>query len=109
MPIRHDGAAGHLDTMCAVVDTDAVVMHPSVAYSLTALTISPRPEGLRVSRPQPFLEAAALAMGIDRLRVIDTGLDPAGAGGSGTTAAMCWPSGRGLPSVRSGTRDQCPA
>ena len=31
---------------------------------------------LRVSRPRPFLESAAEAMGIDRLRVIDTGLDP---------------------------------
>src|SRR5690606_40588484 len=26
--------------------------------------------------PAPFLDAAAAAMGIDRLRVIDTGLDP---------------------------------
>ena len=26
--------------------------------------------------PAPFLEAAAAAMGIDRLRVVDTGLDP---------------------------------
>ena len=29
-----------------------------------------------VGSPQPFLVAAAEAMGIDRLRVIDTGLDP---------------------------------
>ncbi|HEY4701758.1 MAG TPA: arginine deiminase family protein [Streptosporangiaceae bacterium] len=35
---------------------------------------------LRVSHPRPFLEAAALAIGIDRLRVIDTGLGPAGLG-----------------------------
>jgi arginine deiminase len=35
-------------------------------------------EGLEVTvrGPQPFLTAAAEAMGIDRLRVIDTGLDP---------------------------------
>ena len=31
---------------------------------------------LAVTGPQPFLTAAAAAMGIDRLRVIDTGLDP---------------------------------
>ena len=31
---------------------------------------------MRVSRPQPFLEAAAQAMGIAQLKVIDTGLDP---------------------------------
>ena len=71
---------GHLDTICTMVDTDAAVMHPALAYTLTARSISPRADGLRVSHPQPFLEAAALAMGIDRLRVIDTALDPATAG-----------------------------
>src|SRR5882762_11658008 len=32
--------------------------------------------GVRVDGPEPFLTAAAKAMSIDRLRVIDTGLDP---------------------------------
>ena len=67
----------HLDTICTVIDEDAVLMHPAAAYSLTAHTISPRPDGLRVSRAQPFLEAAAFAMGISRLRVIDSGTEPA--------------------------------
>jgi arginine deiminase len=31
---------------------------------------------LEVAGPEAFLAAAAAAMGIDRLRVIDTGLDP---------------------------------
>jgi arginine deiminase len=77
VPMSQHGAAGHLDTICAIIDHDAVVMHPAVAYTLTAHTITPRPDGMRVSRPQPFLEAAALAMGVDRLRVIDTGTEPA--------------------------------
>jgi arginine deiminase len=64
---------GHLDTVCAVVDIDSVVMHPAVAYTLTAHTISARDDGMRVSRPQPFLEAAAQAIGIDRLEVIGAG------------------------------------
>ena len=34
-----------------------------------------------MSHPRPFLEAAALAIGIDRLRVIDSGLGPAVPGG----------------------------
>jgi arginine deiminase len=76
VPISQAGGAGHLDTVCAVVDLDAVVMHPAVAYALTARTISPRPDGMRMSRPQPFLEAAAQAMDIERLRVIDSGIDP---------------------------------
>jgi arginine deiminase len=77
VPMRQYCGASHLDTVCAVVDTDAVVMHPAVAYALTAHTISPRPQGMRVSRARPFLEAAAEAMGIERLRVIDTGTEPA--------------------------------
>jgi arginine deiminase len=88
-PAGHSGAA-HLDTICTMVDADAVVMHPALAYSMTARSITvrhpsggPAPQGadeLRVSHPRPFLEAAALAIGIDRLRVIDTGLGPAGLG-----------------------------
>jgi arginine deiminase len=84
------GGAAHLDTTCTMVDTDAVIMHPALAYSMTARSITvrhpsdgPAPQGadeLRVSHPRPFLEAAALAIGIDRLRVIDTGLGPAGLG-----------------------------
>jgi arginine deiminase len=69
--------AGHLDTVCTVIDQDAVLMHPAAAYTLTAHTITPRPDGLRVSRAQPFLEAAAFAMGISRLRVIDSATQPA--------------------------------
>ncbi len=76
VPISQQGGAGHLDTVCAVLDTDTVVMHPAVAYTLTAHTISPRADGMRMSRARPFLEAAAQAMGIDRLHVIDSGMDP---------------------------------
>ena len=59
-----------------MVDVDTVIMYPRLAFTLTAHTITPRPDGMRVSRPQPFLEAAAQAMGIDRLNVIETGVDP---------------------------------
>lgn len=68
--------AAHLDTMCALVRQDAVLMHPAAAYTLTAHTITPGPDGLRMSRARPFLEAAAQAMGIDRLQVIDSGTEP---------------------------------
>jgi arginine deiminase len=63
-----------LDTLCTVVGPDAVMMRPSVAYSLVARTITRQGEGLRLSHPQPFLAAAAQGMGIDRLRVIETGI-----------------------------------
>jgi arginine deiminase len=76
VPISQQGAVGHLDTVCAVLDVDVVIMHPSVAYTLTARTISLRADGMRMSKPQPFLEAAAQAMGIRQLNVIDSGVDP---------------------------------
>jgi arginine deiminase len=76
VPLERRGAGAYLDTVCTMIDVDTVVMHPRLAFTLLAHTITPRPDGMRVSRPQPFLEAAAQAMGIDRLKVVDTGLDP---------------------------------
>jgi arginine deiminase len=69
-----------LDTQCTVAGPDTVVMRPSAAYSLVARTITQRGDGLRLSHPMPFLEAAADAMGLDRLKVIETGLGPCRAG-----------------------------
>jgi arginine deiminase len=79
-----------------MVDADAVVMYPNIAHELKAFAITAGPNGasgmhvmndrastddgtagdLDVAPAQPFLLAAAKAMGIDELRVIDTGLDP---------------------------------
>lgn len=83
-------AAGrtHLDAMCTVLAEGVVLMAPSLAFTLTALAITARPGNaagtgqdrgehsgeLRVSRPRPFLEAAARALEIDQLRLIDTGV-----------------------------------
>jgi arginine deiminase len=84
VPILQQRATMHLDTIATMVDVDAMVMYPAVADSLSAWTVT-APDGvaddadtaeLQVVGPQPFLVAAAAAMGIDRLRVIDTGLDP---------------------------------
>ena len=67
----------HLDTVCTMVAVDAVVMYPAVADSLLALTLASDGEGGLIIGPrEPFLVAAATAMAIDTLRVIDTGLDP---------------------------------
>ncbi len=75
VPITQKRATMHLDTVCTMVDVDAVVMYPNIADSLLAWTINDG-EALDVSGPEPFLVAAAKAMAIDTLRVIDTGLDP---------------------------------
>ncbi|WP_222192891.1 arginine deiminase [Modestobacter italicus] len=84
VPIAQERATMHLDTIATMVDVDAMVMYPAVADQLQAWTVTAGDEPpdaadtteLSVRGPQPFLVAAAAAMGIDRLRVIDTGLDP---------------------------------
>ncbi|MBB6035073.1 arginine deiminase [Phytomonospora endophytica] len=76
VPIAQERATMHLDTVCTMVDVDAVVMYPNIADTLVAYTITDDGEDPRVTGPRPFLAAAAEAMKIDVLRVIDTGLDP---------------------------------
>jgi arginine deiminase len=77
VPIAQERATMHLDTVCTMVDVDAVVMYPPVADTLVAHTMTAGAGGdIHVDPPEPFLRAAAKAMGIDTLRVIDTGLDP---------------------------------
>ena len=67
----------HLETICTMVDADAMVMYPNVAHRLAAATLKPSADGGVLVEPlRPFLDAAASAMGIERLRLIDTGLDP---------------------------------
>lgn len=76
VPIAQERATMHLDTVCTMVDVDAMVMYPNVADTMVAYTVTRNDEQLVVSGPSPFLSAAAKAMGIDSLRLIDTGLDP---------------------------------
>jgi arginine deiminase len=84
VPIAQQRATMHLDTICTMVDVDAFVMYPAVADALVAWTVTAtddRPDDadlaeLEVHGPEPFLDAAATAMGVGPLRVIDTGLDP---------------------------------
>jgi arginine deiminase len=76
VPIAQERATMHLDTVCTMVDIDAVVMYPAVADTLVAYPITPGDDGeLVIEGPMPFLESAAKAMAIDALRLIDTGLD----------------------------------
>ena len=76
VPIAQQRATMHLDTVCTMIDADAMVMYPAVQDSLSAFAIRRTPDGVRILDERPFVIAAAEAMGIDRLRVIDTGLDP---------------------------------
>jgi arginine deiminase len=85
VPITQQRATMHLDTVCTMVDVDKIVMYPNVADRLQAfsVTVADGAPGaddhdlvLDVAPAEPFLVAAAKAMGIDTLHQIDTGLDP---------------------------------
>jgi arginine deiminase len=83
VPIAQKRATMHLDTVCTMVDRDAIVMYANVVDTLTAYAVTCREAHndealleLEVADAEPFLIAAAKAMGIDTLRQIDTGLDP---------------------------------
>lgn len=79
VPIAQDRATMHLDTVCTMVDRDAMIVYPNIADSMVAYPLT-APEGpdqrLQVGGVRPFLEAAAEAMGVDRVRMIETDLDP---------------------------------
>jgi arginine deiminase len=72
VPVEQRRATMHLDTVCTMVDADAMIMYPPVADTLMAVTVGAG--GVR--GPEPFLVAAARAMGLPRVRVVETGLDP---------------------------------
>ena len=76
VPIAQRRAQMHLDTVCTMVDTDSLVMYANIVDTLSAFTIRRTPDGVDIGDEAPFLEAAAAAMGVDKLRVIDTGSDP---------------------------------
>ena len=82
VPIAQERATMHLDTICTLVDVDKMIVYPNVADSMIAYTVTSHgveDDGdllLDVAAPEPFLVAAAKAMGIDTLSQIDTGLDP---------------------------------
>jgi arginine deiminase len=76
VPIAQERAQMHLDTVCTMVDTESVLMYPNVVDTLSAFTMKRTPDGVKIDGATRFVEAAANAMGISKLRVIDTGLDP---------------------------------
>jgi arginine deiminase len=94
VPIAQARATMHLDTVCTMVDTDAVVLYQGVRDTLTAFTLCAG--STAVAGPAPFLRAAAAAMKLDELRVIDTGLDPV------TAEREQWDDGNNTLAIRPG-------
>src|SRR5262249_37900681 len=76
VPLRQVPESTRLDTVCTVIDSETVLMFPALGYVLQAHVITCVDGQLRLSRPMPFLESAAQAMGVEALTVISTGVDP---------------------------------
>ncbi|MCX5045551.1 arginine deiminase [Aldersonia sp. NBC_00410] len=97
VPIAQNRASMHLDTVCTMVNVDAVVMYPAIQDTLTAFTIYREDGVVKIRGADPFLDAAAKAMGIGKLRVIDTGLD------SITAEREQWDDGNNTLAISPGT------
>ncbi len=76
VPIAQERATMHLDTIVTMVDVDAVVIYPTMADDLDAVTLTLDGDDLQLGDRESFFSAAARAMQIDQLHRIDTGLDP---------------------------------
>jgi arginine deiminase len=76
VPLRQLPEDPPLDTVCTVIDRDTVLMFPALGYVLQAHVITCADGEPRLSRPMPFLESVAQAMGVEALTVISTGVDP---------------------------------
>ena len=66
----------HLDTVCTMVDTDAVVMYPNSPTRCRPSPCAQRGRWRQVDDRSRSSRRPPDAMGIEKLRVIATGLDP---------------------------------
>ncbi|HEX2145734.1 MAG TPA: arginine deiminase [Glycomyces sp.] len=75
VPIAQRRATMHLDTVCTMVDRDRMVMYAPAEQRLEAYTLT-SPDGgssLDIKGPRRFLDAAADAIGVERIEIIHTG------------------------------------
>lgn len=77
VPIEQDRATMHLDTVCTMVDVDALLVYPNLADQLTAYRLRSDDGSVITDGPaRRFVDVAGEAMGVAYLRTIETGLDP---------------------------------
>jgi arginine deiminase len=72
-----DRAHMHLDTVMTMLDRDAVTVYPQVIDEVRAVSLRPgvAPGRFHVTQESGLLPAVADALGVDRLRVVETGGD----------------------------------
>lgn len=65
----------HLDTIMTMVDCDAFTVCPSLRDRLDAYALTPARAGIRARHEPDLFKAMALALGLSRLRLIETDAD----------------------------------
>ena len=69
-------AAMHLDTVFTFADRDCVLLYPDIVHNITAFSYRPsnKPGGVELRKDdKPFVEVIAEALGLKKLRVVETG------------------------------------
>src|SRR5580704_4863382 len=69
-------AAMHLDTVFTFADRDCVLLYPDIVYNIHAYSYRPsnKPGGVELRKDEkPFVETVADALGLKKLRVVETG------------------------------------
>ena len=92
-------AAMHLDTVFTFADRDVVTLYPGIIDSVQTFTLRPSDAapGLEVvEETKPFVAVVAKALGLDALRVVETG------GSAYDSERQQWDSGNNLVAVEPG-------
>jgi arginine deiminase len=75
--LPRERASMHLDTVFSFCDRDLVTIFPEVAHAIVPFSLRPdesKPGGIDLRREEkPFVEVVAEALGLPRLRVVETG------------------------------------
>jgi arginine deiminase len=92
-------AAMHLDTVFTFADRDVVTLYPEIVDSIQTFTLRPSdtaPGVDVVEEDKPFVTLVAKALGLDELRVVETG------GTAYDSERQQWDSGNNLVAVEPG-------
>ena len=92
-------AAMHLDTVFTFADRDVVTLYPEIMDAVQTFTLLPldKAPGVEVvEETKPFVEVVAGALGLDKLRIVETG------GNAYDSERQQWDSGNNLVAVEPG-------
>ena len=92
-------AAMHLDTVFTFADRDVVLLYPDIVHGIDTFSYyqADSPAGLELRKEdRPFVEVVAGALGLERLRVVETG------GNAYVRERTQWDSGANLVAVSPG-------